>query len=191
MALDKDPAEYGGVPDTTPSAPNAPYHYRMDGKPPKRTSKALVVGLIVGGVVCLVALAAAIFAITFSIMGQTVNVPAYEIGGDSIPSLYAAVGKRGINGLQMSTTNDVQTNTYRFRTVAPKEDAQAYRDLLNDHEEYLFTTDDTQADTGHFQAYKESPTEAGVILILDFYWKSEELTVILRRGPEAGFSRES
>lgn len=190
MTTERDSAEQSSAPETLSSAPapNPQICYRMDGPPPKRSNPRLVVGLIIGGTVAVLAVAVAVMMAIFSYIGGLVNVPNYQIGGDSFPALYAAVGERKAIGLQLNTVNGLQTYRYRFHTDTPSEDAQAYRTLLSEKEGYFFTVDETNANSGHFQVITESPTEVGVILILDFYWNTNVLTVCLRHGPEASFT---
>lgn len=190
MTTQSDSVGQGSVLETAPSVPtpNPRICYRVDGPPPKRSNPRLVVGLIIGGTVAVLAVTAAVIMAMFSYIGGLVNVPNYQIGGDSFPALYAAVGERKAIGLQLNTVNGLQTYRYRFHTDTPTEDAQAYRALLSAKEGYSFTVDETRANSGHFQVITESPTEVGVILILDFYWNTDVLTVRLRRGPEASFT---
>lgn len=110
------------------------------------------------------------------------QLQAYDMSGDSIPSVNSVVGERTVEGASSGTSNGVAYKEYKYASATVSDDLIAYLNvLLNDHG-YLGLTDFNVTEIpGSGQIAAESG-ESGKIIIIDLSYTSSGYTIKISKG---------
>lgn len=125
-------------------------------------------------------LLAAAFALSLAGCGAALTdaakLSAYEVGGESIPSITSVVGEREVTGVESSTDNGAVSKQYTYASASVYDDLWAYvQKLMEDG--WLVTQDiDLAVVPGSGQLGKKA-SEEGQIILLSFAYEDGKYAV--------------
>lgn len=112
-----------------------------------------------------------------------------KLGKDEIPTMYAAVGERSINGTESGFENDMNYTIKTFASGAISEDdIETYWQTLKDAG-FIATKDSAMFNTQITAQLGRESVEEGKIIIIDIEFDSAGETVIEYRSGEGTLTR--
>ena len=126
-------------------------------------------------------LVAAILMILFGACSAAEKLEAYEVGGESIPSINSIVGQRSVNGVASGIENGMSYKSYDYKSDSVTEDLVAYVFELRDNHGFIPIVDfNLDAIPGVGQLAKEAGD--GEIIIVQFDYVSSGYTIKITKG---------
>lgn len=102
-------------------------------------SKKRYVTVIIIIIICLILFSVCILATAYFMINSAQNSEYYDINGDHVPSVYAAIGERMLNSYNVSTKNGITKCEYNYKLDGSK---QQKIDEIKKYMDYLCKTDD-------------------------------------------------
>ena len=114
--------------------------------------------------------------------GNAAKLPAYELGSDKVPSVYAVIGEeRKVTGVSAGTSNGVQYKEYTYETASMLEDLVTYTKYLRDNGWLVTEAYNLETGSGTAQLATQS-ADAGKILIMSIEFKLNSYTIKIEKG---------
>ena len=142
-----------------------------------KTSRNTYVKLIVSAVL------AAVLMMLLCACGAAEKLEAYEVGGESIPSINSIIGKRSVNGVASGIENGMSYKSYNYKSDTVTEDLMTYVfELMGEHGFIPIVDFNLEDFPGVGQVARESGDDE--ILIVQFEYESSgyEIKIIKGKG---------
>lgn len=110
------------------------------------------------------------------------KLTAYDMSGDSIPSVNSVVGDRKVEGVSAGTSNGVAKQEYKYASDSVTQDLIAYIQELLNNQGFLGISDfDVSVIPGSGQIAKASK-DSGKIIIMQLDYTSTGYTITISKG---------
>ncbi len=116
------------------------------------------------------------------VMDDAAKLDAYEVGGETVPSVKAVLGEeRKVTGVESSTTNGNPSKQYTYASDTVYEDMNAYLSYFLDNGWVVTESFNTDTIPGRAQFGKES-SEAGKIVIVSVAFEENAYAVKITKS---------
>ena len=127
------------------------------------------------------ALLAAVLMMILCACGTAEKLEAYEVGGESIPSINSVIGKRSVNGVASGIENGMSYKSYNYKSDTVTEDLMTYIfELMEEHGFIPIVDFNLENISGVGQVAREAGD--GEILIVEFAYESKSYKIKIMKG---------
>lgn len=110
------------------------------------------------------------------------KLEAYDMSGDSIPSINSIVGERKVEGISTGTNNGVAYKEYKYASDTVSADLVAYLNVLMDDYGYLGLIDFNVTEIPGTGRLAGESKDSGKIIVIELDYTNSGYTIRISKG---------